>query len=90
MTKTLKFIAFIIIAIAVTSITGLAHFSYAKPAAESLMSFVFFSFETAVSHGIAGIVIALLLIFLIKKSIKMLFTVAVLLAIFSAGMWYIW
>ena len=90
MPKLLKFIAFIIIAIAATSLTGLAHFSYAKPAAESLLSFVFFSFETAISHGIAGIVIAILLFFVIKKSIKMLLTVAVLLAILSAGLWYIW
>ncbi len=90
MTKLLKIIAFGLLAFAMTTISGIAHFSYAKPAAESLLSFVFLSVETAMSHGIAGILIAIVIFFIIKRSIQLLLTMTLILSVLAGILWYIW
>ncbi len=84
----LKIIAFILLALAMTTFTGIAHFSYAQPAAESLLSFVFLSVETALSHGVIGILAAVLILFIIKKSIQLLLTMSFILTALAALLYY--
>ena len=90
MTFILKIAAFILLALAFTTFTGIAHFSYVQPATESLLSFVFLSLKTAWSHGIVGIIAAILIFFVIKKSIQMLLSITLLLAALAGVLYYFW
>lgn len=86
----LKIAAFVLLTLAMTTLAGIAHFSYVQPAAESLMSFVFLSVKTALSHGITGIIAAALIFFIIKKSIQMLLTITLILTALAGLLYYFW
>ncbi len=83
----LKIAAFILLAIAATTLTGIANFSYSQPA-ESLLSFIFMSVETAVSHGPIGILIAVVLFYIFKKSIQLLLTTTLIITAIAAILFY--
>jgi len=89
MTFMLKITAFILLALAFTTFTGIAHFSYTQPT-ETLLSFVFLSLKTAWSHGIVGIIAAVLVFFVIKKSIQLLLTMTLILTALAALLYYFW
>lgn len=85
----LKIISFALLAIAMTTFTGIVHFSYAQPA-ETLLSFVFLSVKTAFSHGISGVIIAVVVFYFFKKSIQLLLTATLLLAGLAGILFYIY